>query len=76
MKLYVMNIVSVNVARSISANVKSTMVTNSVNKYIRYKMYCFILHTVLLVIILLFTIAIICYHCAKQKGIGALTIQT
>ena len=32
-----MNIVSVNVARSISANVKSTMVTNSVNKYIRYK---------------------------------------
>ena len=66
MKLYVMNIVSVNVARSISANVKSTMVTNSVNKYIRYKMYCFILHTVLLVIILLFTIAIICYHCAKQ----------
>ena len=33
---------------------------------VRYKMDCYILHTVLLVIVLLFIIDIICYHYAKH----------
>ena len=44
----------------------------------KYKIDCYILHTVSLVIMLLFIITIICYHYAKsrsnQKGIDALTI--
>ena len=35
------------------------------NKKVRYKMDCYILHTVFLSIILPFIIAIICYHYAK-----------
>ena len=50
---------------------------NSDDKKVRYKLDCYILHTVLLVIILLLIITIICYHCAKHKSnkesIGALT---
>ena len=42
--------------------------TNSDNKKVRYKMDCYILHTVLLGIILLFLIAIICYHYAKHMS--------
>ena len=38
------------------------------NKKVRYKMDCYILHTVLLVIILLFIFAIICYHHAKHRS--------
>ena len=41
---------------------------NSDNGKIKYKMDCYILHTVLLVIILLFIIAIICYHYPKQRS--------
>ena len=56
----------------------STMSINSDGKKVRYKMNCYILHTVLLVVILLFIIVIICYHYtkhrSKQKCIGALTI--
>ena len=37
------------------------------NKKVRYKMDCYILQKVLLVIILLFIIAIICYHYAKHR---------
>ena len=56
----------------------STMLTNSDDKKIRCKMACYILHTALLVIILLFIITIICYHYTKHKSklkdIDALTI--
>ena len=49
-------------------NVTSTASKNSDDKKIRYKVDCYILDTVLLVIILLFIIAIICYHYAKQRS--------
>ena len=46
---------------------------------VSYKIDCYNLHTVLLVIILLSIITIICYHYVKhrpkEKGIGALTKQ-
>ena len=41
--------------------------TNYDGKNVRYKTDCYILHRVLLVIILLFIIAIICYHDAKYR---------
>ena len=44
------------------------------NKKVRYKIDCYILKTVLLVIILQLIITIICYHYAKPKGIDALLI--
>ena len=47
-------------------NFTSTASKNSDDKKIRYKMDCYILHTFLLAIILLFIIAIICYHYAKH----------
>ena len=63
---------------NISTNVTSTMSTNSDGKRVRYKIDCYILHTVLLVIISLFIIAIICYdytkYGSKQKRIGVPTI--
>ena len=69
-----MHIVSIKVADTIATNVS----INSDSKKVRYKINCYILHTVLLVIILLLIITIICYHYAKhrskQKGIDALTI--
>ena len=78
--------VTTNVANTLSTNMTNTISTYSIastvsidfhDKKVRYKMDCFIFHTVLLVIILLFRIAIICYHYAKhrlkQKHIGALT---
>ena len=56
----------------------STVLINSHNKKVRYKMVCYIFHDFLLVIILLFTIAIICYHYTKHgskwKSIGTLSI--
>ena len=51
------------------------MSINCDDKNVRYKIVCFILHTVLLMIILLLIIAIIYYHYIKQKCIYALTIQ-
>ena len=67
--------VTTNVANTLSTNMTNTISTYSIastvsidfhDKKVRYKMDCFIFHTVLLVIILLFRIAIICYHYAKQ----------
>ena len=58
--IYVMDI--------ISANVTSAVSTNSDDKKVRYTLVCYILRTVLLVIILLFIIAIICYPYAKHKS--------
>ena len=54
--IYVMNNVPPNVSK------------NSDDKKVRNKMDCYILHTVLLVIILLFTMAIICYQYAKHRS--------
>ena len=49
------------------------------NKKVRYKIACYILHTVLIVNILLLIITTIYYHYAKhrskQKGTNALTIS-
>ena len=50
-----MDIVSTNVTNTLSANVSA----NSELKKVRYKMDCYIVHTILLVIILLFMITII-----------------
>ena len=62
--IYVTTIVSTNMTNTISANVS----TNSNGKKVRYKMDCYIFHTVLIVIILLFIIAIICYRYAKHSS--------
>ena len=64
--IYVMDIVSKNLANTISINVTSTASINY--KEVRYKMGCYILHAALLVIILLFIIAIMCYHYAKHRS--------
>ena len=56
----VMSTVSTNVTRTASINVH--------NKKVRYKMNCYILYMVLLVVILLFIITVIGYHYAKNKS--------
>ena len=61
----VMDIVSTKMTNTVTINVS----TNSDGKKVRYKMDCYILHTVLLVITLSMTITIICYHYAKLKNI-------
>ena len=61
----VMDIVSTKMTNTIAANVS----TNSDGKKVRYKMDCYTLHTVLLVIMLSLIITIICYHYAKLKNI-------
>ena len=66
--IYAMDIVSTNVTSIISANVTITMLKNSDDKKVRYKIDCYILHTVLLVIMLLFIITTICYHYAKHRS--------
>ena len=67
------NTIPTNKTNSISTNATSTMTINSDDKT-----DCYILHTVLLVIILLFIIAIISCHYtnyrSKEKRIGTLTI--
>ena len=69
--------VPTNVMSTVSTSVKSIASTNFHHKKVSYTMDCYILHTVLLVVILLFIIAIICYHYAKhrskQKNIDTLT---
>ena len=69
----------VNVMNIVSANVTSTMLTNSNDKKVRYKMECYTLRTILLMIILLFIIAIKWYHYRKhrlkQKDTDTLIIQ-
>ena len=59
------------------ANSTSTVSISFDNKIVRYNMNYYILHTVLLVIILIFLIAFICFHYAnrsKQKHFGVLPI--
>ena len=56
---------------TVTTNVISTMSTNSEYKKVRYKMDCFILHTLLLVIISLFIIAIIMQNIGQNKKILA-----
>ena len=56
---------------TVTTNVISTMSTNSEYKKVRYKMDCFILHTLLLVIISLFIIAIIMQNMGQNKKILA-----
>ena len=60
-----MDIVSINVANTISKNAAITVSINRHNKKLRYKIDCYILHTVLLVIKLLLIITITCYHLCK-----------
>ena len=58
----------------ITNTIATNMSINSDDKKVRYKINCYILHTVLLAIILLLIITIVCYHYAKhtskQKGIN------
>ena len=63
----VTNTMPTNMTNIISTNVPNTVSINSDDKKLRYKTNCYIFH-VLLVIILLFTIAIICYHYAKRSS--------
>ena len=71
----VMGIVSTNMTSTIAKN--GSIIFD--DKKVRYKIDCYILHTLLLVIILLLIITIIYYHYAKhrskQKSIDALTAQ-
>ena len=60
------NTVSTNVTGIIPTNVMSTVSINSDDQKERYKMD-FILHTFLSVTILLFIIAIICYHYTNHR---------
>ena len=59
---------STNVTNSISTNVTSTVPINSGVTKVTNTMGYHILHMFLLVTILLFTIAIICYHYAKHSS--------
>ena len=61
-----MNNLTTKKRNTITTNVTSTASINSHSKNARD---CYILHTVLLVIILLSVVTIICYHYGKQKGI-------
>ena len=56
------------VTSTIPTSVTSIASINSDDKKVRYKMDYYILYTVSLVIILLFIIAIICYHYAKHRS--------
>ena len=47
----------------------SVKITTSINCHSKKVRDCYILHTVLLVIIVLLIITLTCYHYAKQKGI-------
>ena len=64
--IIVMDIVSTKKTNTITPNVTNTASINHRRKKVRN---CYILRTVLLLIILLLTITVICYHYAKQKGI-------
>ena len=62
----VMNNLSTKKTNTITTNVTSTVTINCHVKKVRG---CYILHTVLLVVILMLIFTIICYHYAKKKGI-------
>ena len=76
--IYVMDIASTKMKNTVVTNVTITILTNSEDKKVRHEIDYYLLPTVLLVIVLLFTIAIICYHYlkhwSKHKGIDALAI--
>ena len=57
-----------NVTNTLPTNVTSTVSINSDDKKLRYKMDCYILQVFLSVIILLFIVAIICYHYTKYRS--------
>ena len=61
-----------------SNTIATNVSINFHNEKVRYKLDCYISHTILLVIILLLIITIICYdyakHRSKQKDIDAITI--
>ena len=67
-----------NVSTKITNTIATNVSTNFEDKNVRYKIDCYILHTILLVIKLLLIITIICYyyakHRSKQKSIDELTI--
>ena len=67
-----MDIVSTNMTNTIPKNMTNTISpnvsTNSDDKEVKYQMDCYILYTVLLVIILQFIVAIICYHYIKHRS--------
>ena len=63
-----MDTVSTKMTNAIATNVMSTILTNYDNKKVRYKIDCYILHTVLLAIILLLITTIVCYHYAKHRS--------
>ena len=54
------------VSTKVSTNFMSVASINFHYKKVRDKIDCYIMHTVLLVVILLFIIALICYHYAKH----------
>ena len=62
--IHVMDIVSTKVTNTIATNVS----IHSDSKKVRYKLDCYIVHTVLLVIILLLIVFIICYLYAKHRS--------
>ena len=76
--IYVMDILSTNRLNALIANVMSNVSINLNDKKVSYKINFYILHMVLLSIMLLFIIAVSCYHYAKhrskQKNIGVPTI--
>ena len=62
--MYVIDIVSSNMTNAISTNAW----TNYDGKKVRYETSCYIFHTVLLVITLLFIFSIICYQYATHRS--------
>ena len=60
--IFFMDIISAKMTNTLASNVS----INCHNKKVRYD--CYILQTVLLVIILVSTVIIICYHYAKHRS--------
>ena len=58
----------INIKDSVSTNFTSTVSTNIHNKKVRYKLDCYFLHKVLLVIVFIFIIAITCYYYSKYRS--------
>ena len=67
----VLDIVATKITDTTARNVTSTALINCHSKKVKD---CYILHTVLFLIILLLIITIVCYHYPKQKCITMLTI--
>ena len=60
--------VSTNMTNAMPINVTSTVSINSDDKKMRYKIDCYSLNMLLLVIIGLCRIAVICYHYTKHRS--------